>query len=250
MEIYLDTKFGDESIIFLHGWCCDHTSWVNQVEFFRERYRVVVVDWLKNLSSAECDSPDIFEIICQQLVDFCKANGIEQPIVVAHSLGGALALMFANSGFKVRAVALIDSSTPIVASNKAKYLALAKSLRADDGEKKLEDFFWQRFVGPFDDKETMAQQLLVMQSYDADFAAALIERAVQLPLEKWLRDIPCPVVYIGSSNPMGDYNVVQTLHPGIIIGQVIASGHFVMLNAARQFNAMLQRFFEVIPVSG
>src|SRR6476469_2221605 len=35
---------GDTALVFLHGWCGDHTYWKNQVEVFAPDYRVVALD--------------------------------------------------------------------------------------------------------------------------------------------------------------------------------------------------------------
>ena len=41
---YDDSKIGDTTILFIHGWGIDKTYWTNQVTFFAKQYRVVTVD--------------------------------------------------------------------------------------------------------------------------------------------------------------------------------------------------------------
>ena len=35
---------GPETIVFVHGWTCDESSWTNQVPFFEKNYRVITLD--------------------------------------------------------------------------------------------------------------------------------------------------------------------------------------------------------------
>lgn len=41
---YTDTGKGDTTLLFVHGWCLNKGYWSNQVDFFKDRYRVVTVD--------------------------------------------------------------------------------------------------------------------------------------------------------------------------------------------------------------
>jgi len=42
--VYDDTKTGDTALVFVHGWCINRGYWKDQVDFFKNRYRVVSVD--------------------------------------------------------------------------------------------------------------------------------------------------------------------------------------------------------------
>ena len=35
---------GEPTLVFVHGWCCDSRYWRNQVAYFSQKYRVVMLD--------------------------------------------------------------------------------------------------------------------------------------------------------------------------------------------------------------
>lgn len=35
---------GDLTLLFIHGWCIDHTYWLEQVKSFQSEYKVVTMD--------------------------------------------------------------------------------------------------------------------------------------------------------------------------------------------------------------
>ena len=44
-QIHSTTKgAGSKTVIFVHGWTCDETSWENQVPVFSKNYRVITLD--------------------------------------------------------------------------------------------------------------------------------------------------------------------------------------------------------------
>src|SRR4029450_6066317 len=52
---YLDTGSGDPALVFIHGWCCNHTMWGEQTKAFAQRHRVIAVD-LRGMGAS--DKPD------------------------------------------------------------------------------------------------------------------------------------------------------------------------------------------------
>ena len=41
---YQEAGGGELPLVFVHGWCCDHTYFASQFEHFRRKHRVVTVD--------------------------------------------------------------------------------------------------------------------------------------------------------------------------------------------------------------
>lgn len=52
---YLDAGDGGPALLFVHGWCCDHTHWRGQVEEFAASHRVIAVDLRRH---GDSDKPD------------------------------------------------------------------------------------------------------------------------------------------------------------------------------------------------
>src|SRR5437867_7325652 len=93
---YLDTGTGDPPLLFVHGWCCDHAYWRDQIPEFAQRHRVVAAD-LRGTGGS--DAPDRDYSIAQFADDvawLCGEIGLEKPVIVGHSMGGLIALDIAR----------------------------------------------------------------------------------------------------------------------------------------------------------
>jgi len=60
-----------------------------------------------------------------------------------------------------------------------------------------------------------------------------------------LSSIRCPLMYVRAKSP-ADLQKLQARKPDAMIGQVVDSGHYLMLSAADQLNAMLDRFLATL----
>jgi pimeloyl-ACP methyl ester carboxylesterase len=63
-----------------------------------------------------------------------------------------------------------------------------------------------------------------------------------------LKHVDCPVMYVHATAPT-DLQRLRELRPDAMIGQVVASGHYMMLSVPEQVNAMLDRFLETTDLS-
>jgi pimeloyl-ACP methyl ester carboxylesterase len=60
-----------------------------------------------------------------------------------------------------------------------------------------------------------------------------------------LENAPCPVLYIHAKAP-ADLQRLRQLRPDAMVGEVVGSGHYAMLSAPDQVDAMLERFLELV----
>src|SRR5438093_4058664 len=93
---YLDVGAGDPPLLFVHGWCCNHTYWRDQIPEFAERHRVVAVD-LRGLGDS--DKPDQDYTVPEFADDVAwliGEIGLKKPVLIGHSMGGLIALHVAR----------------------------------------------------------------------------------------------------------------------------------------------------------
>ena len=99
----------DPELLFVHGWCCDHTAFRPQFDHFAQTHAVTGLD-LRGCGRSDrptegYDIPDFSD----DLARFCAAVGIAKPVVVGHSLGGMIAVELAAQQPSIaRALILLD----------------------------------------------------------------------------------------------------------------------------------------------
>src|SRR6266498_3479890 len=89
---YLDTGSGEPALVFIHGWCCNHTMWGEQTKTFASKHRVIAVD-LRGMG--ESDKPDQdYDIdgFGDDMAWLLNEIGLKRPVLIGHSMGGVITL--------------------------------------------------------------------------------------------------------------------------------------------------------------
>lgn len=92
---YEQAGSGEPELLFVHGWCCDHTAFQPQFDHFAQTHAVTALDLR---GSGRSDRPECGYAIpdfADDLARFCAKVGIVKPVVVGHSLGGMIGVELA-----------------------------------------------------------------------------------------------------------------------------------------------------------
>src|SRR5438105_8776151 len=92
VKLYYERDGSGPELVFVPGWCCDHTFFAPQFDYFKRTHAVTALA-LRGCGSSDCP-PDGYEIhdLADDVAWFCAEVGIAQPVVVGHSLGGMIAI--------------------------------------------------------------------------------------------------------------------------------------------------------------
>ena len=105
---YLQKGGGKPSLLFLHGAGGTHRNWGKQIEGIRDG-RLVALD-LPGHGRSKGKGRQSVEGYAELVVEFMAALDLESPIVVGHSMGGAIALDLAlRYGDQVGGLVLVGS---------------------------------------------------------------------------------------------------------------------------------------------
>jgi pimeloyl-ACP methyl ester carboxylesterase len=236
---------GGRELLFVPGWCCDHTAFRPQFDHFARDHTVTAVD-LRGVGRS--DAPDEGYSIPQLADDmaaFCAAVGIERPVVVGHSLGGMIAVeLGARRPSLASALVLVDPG-PIdpLPTTVEFFRGFAAELEGPDGEEARRAYVHD--MGARD--EELARWIVELMCTPPQSVAAAVIRGVS----EWNgRDLlalcEVPVLLLRSwldSNT--DASRLLELKPDLEVGITVGAGHFHQLEVPEQVNAMIERFLAI-----
>ena len=82
-------EYGQERpiLIFVHGWSCDANYWREQVEYFKKKYHVVLIDLAGHGLSGSGRENYTMEAFGQDVKAVVESVGAEKVVLIGHSMG-------------------------------------------------------------------------------------------------------------------------------------------------------------------
>jgi pimeloyl-ACP methyl ester carboxylesterase len=230
----------DPELLFIPGWCCGGAAFQPQFAHFAPTNAVTTLD-LRGCGKSDY-APDGYAIpdLADDVAGFCRAVGIERPIVIGHSLGGMIAVELAGRRPSLpRALVLVDPG-PIDWDEQMiqRFDSLADRLAGLDGEA-----IRRRYV------ETMGARDPEVALWIADMMSAVplpIATAVIQHLTAWdgaesMRRCDVPTLLLRSELDAEDFRL-RDIKPDLTVGVTVGAGHFIQIEVPDQVNAMIDRF--------
>jgi len=236
---------GDPELLFVPGWCCDHTAFQPQFDHFARAHTVTSVD-LRGVGQS--DAPDegySIPRLTDDLVELCAAVGIERPVVVGHSLGGMMAVdLAARYPSLASALVLVDPG-PIdpLPETVEFFRGFAEELEGPSGEEARREYVHD--MGARD--EDLARWIVELMCAPRQPVAAAVIRGVS----EWngsdlLARCQIPVLLLRSwLEAETDALRLLEIKPDLEVGITVGAGHFHHLEVPEQVNAMIERFLAV-----
>jgi pimeloyl-ACP methyl ester carboxylesterase len=246
---YEEQGDGEPALVFVHGWCCDHTCFTPQVEDFRASHRTITLDLRGCGASDVPDEGYDIPTMADDVAWLCRQVGLTDPIIVGHSLGGSIAVELAARYPTLPSAVVALDPGPLHSTPEAQrvYTGLADQLDGPEGEAVRE--VWVRDdVAMMDDQELAHRILETMCSVPLPIAAAVIRHSVAWNGLAALAMCRAPLLVVlteprGSNAP----ERLRAIRPDVRVGVTVGSGHFHQLEVPDQINAMVARFLETSP---
>jgi pimeloyl-ACP methyl ester carboxylesterase len=237
---------GDPPIVFLHGWSCDRSYFDPQFQHFAAAHRVVAVDLRGHGESSSPEpAPGVYSVgtLADDVLAVARDAGLEQPIMVGHSLGALVALTCGARLGTARAAVMIDPA-PIVNAPVKEFLGQSADVVEQD-----KDAAWRRGFanGWFLPTDTARRKEIIQGMADIapKIAAASLRAIAEFDGASALRAIEIPLLSIGSAVPTDNPAELRDACPTITIGQTVGSGHFNHLEVPDQVSLMIERFLAI-----
>lgn len=235
---------GPISLVFVHGWSCDHTYWSGQLDHFAEDYRVVAVDLAGHGESGSDREVWTMSSLGNDVMVVIESLDLDRAVLVGHSMGG---------------LAIVETAK--LAANQIIGLVAVDVLFDLDGDFAMTPAETEEFLTPFVDDFVGATRRLVGEGMFvptsdstlvarivADMSSAAPEVAIGLLREyiRWWTDpfdaLALPLVAINSD--MEPTNTVSLQRHGLTHMTMPRVGHFVMIEDPDTFNRLLAESIE------
>ncbi len=246
---YEEAGNGDDTMLFVHGWCCDHTHFAPQFEHFAGRYRVVAVDLRGHGQSDKPDETYSIHGFADDIAWMCGQLGVDHAIVVGHSMGGLTTLILsAEHPELVRAAVFVDAPLLLPADALTQRRPILDTFWGDDYVNAAVAYANDRFFIDTDDPHRRAHVLEAVAAMPQCVLASAWQSILEtdsVPAATALGERGTPALYIGSARPLADLTQLRQLVPQAIIAQTAGAGHFCQLEVPDQVNAMIERFLKI-----
>jgi pimeloyl-ACP methyl ester carboxylesterase len=243
---YEEAPGGAPPLVLVHGWGCDHTFMAPQFAAFRGHHRVVAVDLRGHGRSGKPQQRYTIAGFADDLACVCHELALEGPVVIGHSMGGAVALELAAGGAQgLSGVALLDTAvlpTPEVWASGQPVLA---ALHGPGYREVVRQFVADAFFLASDDAQLKASTIRTMLDTPQHVLASALEGILAWDSAGAAARCRVPTLYVASTRPRGDVAGFREACPALVHGQVVDSGHFVQLAVPDQVNAMISRFLVI-----
>ncbi len=242
-----DSQGDGVPIVFVHGITDNRHTWHRVVPLLQDGFRCVTLDLRGHGESSDADDYSAFAMADDIATVLDEAGIDEPPILVGHSLGGAVVTIYAASR-PARAVVNVDQ--PLRLGDFARALQpMASMLRGPDVHQALQLVFAALGIDklPPDDRawaedlHARARQDVVLGVW-GDVLTATPEDLDAL-VGQLLPHIEAPYLAIHGADPGGDYVTwLQALVPQVTVERFDGDGHYLHLVEPERFASRVRTF--------
>jgi pimeloyl-ACP methyl ester carboxylesterase len=232
---------GDNAIVFVHGWCCDHSYWQNQIEYFCNSFRVVVPDLAGHGNSGKDRYDWTMQAYGRDVQSVIEKLDLQNVILVGHSMGGPVV---------VEAAKLLKDRVKLVVP-----IDYFNNVESRMSEQDLQNYL-QEMSQDFKNwtKANVKRWLhaqadpLLVRSISENMANGYERMAIssmkhirQYQDDVEISKLKVPMHLINSDQWPTDLEKARKHKPDIKVSIIKDTGHFVMLESPTAFNSALSK---------
>lgn len=231
---------GPKTIVFVHGWTCDESSWRFQVPVFEKNYRVITLDLPGHgKSGSPAKGPLTMALFARSIEAVRVEAGAGKIVLVGHSMGTPVIREYARMyPANVAGLVPVDGVLHLSGSRNAPN---PDRMKGPEGLKNREAMIRSMF-GP--SATPAIQQQILKMMLAAPEATAYQAMAATFAASNWKDDsfqVPAFGIYADHSASY-DPAYFKKIFPDGSAVEVAGTGHFVMLEKPAEFNKLLANF--------
>lgn len=239
MAIHSTVQGEGKTIIFIHGWTCDDSSWDGQVPAFIDDYRVVTLDLPGHGVSGSPASAEDFSVdLFAAAVEAVRAElGADKVVLVGHSMGAGVIRKYAlNYPEHVAGLVAIDRPLdvrPWTRPERRRAGTITRARRASA----IENMFVETT------SKELRDHIRTMMMGASAVTAQGGQDAMAAPENQSDQIITAPALTVWADKVMDDFGFdANEMVTDLEEVRMAGTGHFLMMEQPEVFNAILREF--------
>jgi pimeloyl-ACP methyl ester carboxylesterase len=237
---------GKTAVVFIHGWCCDHSVWHAQAAAFDGKARMLFVD-LPGYGRSDIPKTDCtMELFAKGIDAVLKDAGVDRAVLVGHSMGTPVVREFYRR-YPEKTKALIFVDGPLRPFTKDP--AVTEKIMAMFKEETFKESA-ARFLGGMFRPDTPPAERERIEKLVANTNPKVAISSMRGMLDQniWKDDpvkVPSQALMAKSPNWPEDYKeFARKLVPELDYREFDGVGHFLFMEKPREFNEALGEFLK------
>lgn len=234
MNLYYEIKGSGYPIVFLHGWGKDSNEFK---DIKIDDHKIILVDFLGFGKSSELVYPFKLLDYIKSLHELLQYINVEHPILVGHSFGGRVAILYSYY-YPTTKIVLVNSAGIRPKRNLKYYVSIYRY-------KILKKLFYYTSKEKYDIIRNKGNEEYIVLN---DTMRETFSNIVNLDLKKYLKEITTPTLILSSLNdkiiPLKDGQLMNKLLVNSKLIVFYKSNHFIYLDEKKKFLKVLNNFIK------
>lgn len=235
------TGKGPNTVILVHGWTCDETTWDNQVSVLSKQYRVITLDLPGHgQTGSPKDGKLSMDVFARAVEAVRKESKADRVVLVGHSMGTPVVVQYARL-YPQHTAALVFVDGLVTISPNGRGAPNPKAMAGPNGPQAREQMIRGMFSGsttPDMQKHILTMMLGAPESTAVGAMNATFDPAI------WKDDVlkmPILGLYADHSG-LANREYMKEHFPAMEYTEIPGTGHFLMIEKPEEFNRLLLAF--------
>ena len=235
------TGQGKKTIVLVHGWTCDSTSWSSQVTPLSRKYRVVTLDLPGHgRSQSPRDGKFSMDLFARAVESVRREVGASRIVLAGHSMGTPVIRQYAREyPSRVAGLVLVDG---LVWLPPGAVVLQPDEMRGPGGLKARQSMIRGMFT-PDTPAPLKKQITAMMLRPPAATAAGAMAATLSATSSDDVMTMPVLGIYADRS-PLANRDYMKKIFPELEYVEIPGTGHFLMMEKPKVFNRLLSAFLD------
>lgn len=243
LDFHYNVVGNGSHMILMHGWGCNSTTLASIEKIAQEYHTVYNVDFPGFGNSQEPNDVWGVEEYTQLIEDLVKLEKIENPVLLGHSFGGRVGILYASRN-ETRKLILVDAAG-VKPKRSLKYYFKVYTYKLG---KKMMPLIYGRARAQQRIDEMRAKRGSSDYNNATEMMRRILSKVVNEDLKHVMPQIKCPTLLIWGENdtatPLSDAKTMEKLIPDAGLVSFPSCGHYSFLDNPYQFTAVLKSFLK------